>query len=233
MKKNKLLSYLIAVTISICVMCIVAALGIQASEQNKTKTADQYFEEFGGNIDVYVEILALTDCKLLQEKFDIASANNSREQAGTQQYRWTLGYMKASDDRMREIGCYDKSEENLLTQIPQVDLSILIAQTSSAAQTQTMISAPFTFTPFSYFTATYMPPATLAPTWTPIPTNTLLVLPTQETISGDPNSQCVCTQDVYNCGDPLEQICFNYCNAAGYGDIHRLDGDNNGLACDG
>ena len=68
--------------------------------------AAEYFATYGGNLDVYKEILSLTDCALLQEKFDIASANNGRAQPGTVQFRWTLGYMTAADDRMRSAGCY-------------------------------------------------------------------------------------------------------------------------------
>jgi len=68
--------------------------------------AQTYFEEYGGNIEVYNEILSLTDCALLQEKFEIAYANNQRETLGTQQFRWTVGYMTATDDHMKAIGCY-------------------------------------------------------------------------------------------------------------------------------
>lgn len=72
----------------------------------KADKADKYIAEYGGNRDVYTEILSLTDCKILQEKFDTASANNAREKPGTQQFKWTLGYMTVADDRMKAVGCY-------------------------------------------------------------------------------------------------------------------------------
>lgn len=47
---------------------------------------------------------------------------------------------------------------------------------------------------------------------------------------------CACHADTYNCGDfstqAQAQACFNYCVSLGRGDIHRLDGDGNGRACE-
>lgn len=68
--------------------------------------AQTYFEQYGGNINVYIEIFQLTDCSLLQEKFDIAAGNNATSPAGSAENKWTLGYMVASDERMKSLGCY-------------------------------------------------------------------------------------------------------------------------------
>lgn len=107
MKKSKPI-FVIAIIFSFCIVCAVAALAINASERINTKamTAEQYVKEYGGNPDVYSDILALTDCTVLQEKFNQANANLNNQSAGTQQYKWSLGYMAASDDRMKDIGCY-------------------------------------------------------------------------------------------------------------------------------
>lgn len=47
---------------------------------------------------------------------------------------------------------------------------------------------------------------------------------------------CACHADTYNCGDfstqAQAQACYNYCVSLGRGDIHRLDGDGNGRACE-
>src|SRR6185503_10441433 len=47
---------------------------------------------------------------------------------------------------------------------------------------------------------------------------------------------CYCSSDIYNCNnfdDQQEaQTCFNDCQAVGRGDIHGLDSDGNGLACE-
>ena len=47
---------------------------------------------------------------------------------------------------------------------------------------------------------------------------------------------CSCAGNLYNCSDfPTQaaaQGCYLYCIHLGYGDIHRLDGDNDGVACE-
>jgi micrococcal nuclease len=47
---------------------------------------------------------------------------------------------------------------------------------------------------------------------------------------------CSCSGSLYNCSDfstrASAQACYDYCNATGHGDIHRLDGDNDGSACE-
>ena len=53
---------------------------------------------------------------------------------------------------------------------------------------------------------------------------------TDNTISYD------CSSDVYNCGDfstqSEAQKVFDYCESQGKGDIHRLDSNNDGEACE-
>ncbi len=47
---------------------------------------------------------------------------------------------------------------------------------------------------------------------------------------------CDCSGNIYNCADFAStseaQSCYNYCISQGKGDIHRLDADNDGLACE-
>ena len=47
---------------------------------------------------------------------------------------------------------------------------------------------------------------------------------------------CSCTTNSYNCTDfdtqADAQTCFDYCLDRNAGDIHWLDGDDNGLACE-
>jgi hypothetical protein len=49
-------------------------------------------------------------------------------------------------------------------------------------------------------------------------------------------SVCQCSGNIYDCGDfstyNEAQACFEYCIQQGVGDIHRLDGDNDGIACE-
>lgn len=47
---------------------------------------------------------------------------------------------------------------------------------------------------------------------------------------------CSCAGDTLNCSDfathAQAQACFDYCVAQGRGDVHRLDADHDGLACE-
>ncbi len=62
-------------------------------------------------------------------------------------------------------------------------------------------------------------------------------LPTQASSSGSGAPPiCSCSGNQYNCSDfstyVSAQACYNYCISVGRGDIHRLDGDNDGSACE-
>jgi hypothetical protein len=131
------------------------------------------------------------------------------------------------------------------TALPTVDF--VSAQNTALAEawlsyTQT-VQASITDTPLP--TATWLPTETSLPTETasPLPTATFIVFststpfiviaqPTSAPISGG----CSCASDSMNCGDfsswSAAQACYTSCLAAGAGDIHRLDGNNDGSACD-
>jgi hypothetical protein len=88
-------------------MLVIALILLRACDASATvKTADHYVNEYGGNVQVYERILALDDCSALQEEFDQADENTQLQEPGTPQYRWSIGYMEASNDRMEEIGCF-------------------------------------------------------------------------------------------------------------------------------
>lgn len=69
-------------------------------------TPNEYLKEYGGSIQVYEEILSMTNCQKLQEKFDIAANNADWSTPGTPKHKWSTGYMSAAHSRMQEIGCY-------------------------------------------------------------------------------------------------------------------------------
>lgn len=108
-------------------------------------------------------------------------------------------------------------------------------------------SAGQTIPPSIYlpFIARAMPPtATPTPTQTPLPTATNRPTATATTApTNTPTATATtallytCDHDAYNCSDfdtqAEAQEVYNYCVAQGFGDIHRLDGNNNnGLACE-
>lgn len=81
---------------------VVAALLVAAPSCSDPDPQAQY----GGSPDVYSSIAAETDCGRLQAAFDLADANNSRAEPGSEQHDWTTGYMVAINARMDEAGCY-------------------------------------------------------------------------------------------------------------------------------
>ena len=51
-----------------------------------------------------------------------------------------------------------------------------------------------------------------------------------------PTAVCDCSGNIYNCSDfsthAEAQACYEHCKSLGRGDIHLLDGDNDGIACE-
>jgi hypothetical protein len=111
--------------------------------------------------------------------------------------------------------------------------------TATPAPTNTLLP---TNTPAPLPTFTLQPTSTTAPTWTPYPTATVIIfvpiIPTQPPSNPNPSSPsvCSCSGNTLNCSDfsthSSAQVCYNYCVSIGAGDIHRLDGDGNGSACE-
>jgi hypothetical protein len=75
----------------------------------------------------------------------------------------------------------------------------------------------------------------VAPTPIPVPTAGTFELETLEVAATD-GEVCNCSGDLYNCRDfgshAEAQACFEYCVAQGRGDIHLIDINNNGIACE-
>lgn len=80
--------------------------------------------------------------------------------------------------------------------------------------------------------ATPSPPATLVPTATPEPTMMPAATPTATVAP----VWFDCSYDAYNCSDfdthSEAQAAFDYCYVRGYGDIYRLDENNDLIACE-
>jgi len=104
-----------------------------------------------------------------------------------------------------------------------VNISTIVASTSWAASTQTMLAMPPTFTQELLATPTIVPSATVtftmtfAPTFTAIPTNTLVILATQPQGTQATGGVCSCSGDLYNCTDGTfstqsqAQLCYDHC----------------------
>lgn len=128
--------------------------------------------------------------------------------------------------------------------ITSVYLPIIFRQPVPIATAPTVTS---TITPTNTFvpvvTATSPSTATSTPTFTPTPTETLIPSPTltetpapTPTATQIPSGPCLCSGDLYNCSDfqtqAAAQACFDFCLQVTGIDIHRLDRDNNGVACE-
>lgn len=101
-----------------------------------------------------------------------------------------------------------------------------VTQTGEATGTSTSTSTPTaTGTATSTGTATGTATTTSTPTQTPTATST-----TQA------SGPCPCNADVRNCSDfsthSQAQACFDFCVNQNAGDIHKLDQDNDGDACE-
>jgi len=97
--------------------------------------------------------------------------------------------------------------------------------------TSTPTLVPVTPTELPTATPTLVPPTpTEEPTPTPIP------IPPTSTSTPAPAAICDCSGNIYNCPDfatqAAAQACYEYCKALGRGDIHRLDRDKDGVACE-
>ena len=72
--------------------------------------------------------------------------------------------------------------------------------------------------------------------WNAPPTLSVVAPTVSNTGGGGGNAACNCSGPDLNCGDfsshSSAQACFNYCNSQGFGDVFRLDGNNDGSACE-
>lgn len=125
-------------------------------------------------------------------------------------------YIDYSDNFLSEFGWWLKHPDLIPTAAP----------TSTITPTATTIPSP-TFIPTVTATVTTAPPQPTATPTEPPP-------PPAETPT--PTPVCDCSGNVYNCSDfttqAQAQACYEYCIAQGCGDIHDLDRDNDGLACE-
>lgn len=69
------------------------------------RTPGDYVKEFGGDLTTYVEILELTDCTELQRDLEQANENVLLQEPGTQEYKASIGYRTAVENRMKEVEC--------------------------------------------------------------------------------------------------------------------------------
>lgn len=108
-------------------------------------------------------------------------------------------------------------------------------RTPTATPTSTMTMTP-TATATRTLTATPTKTPTATPTKTPTATATKVATATATATKSAPGGCSTCAYDAYNCSDfgtqAAAQACHDYCMVqVGY-DVHRLDADDDGVACE-
>jgi hypothetical protein len=125
------------------------------------------------------------------------------------------------DDQNKAAQTLPMTDQQLSAQVAQYNVNtnsgldrLLFCTQGSCDQTSNLILAP-TSTPLRLPTRT---PASIVPA------------------SGSGQAACSCTGDTLNCSDfgskSSAQACYEYCASIGRGDIHRLDGNGDGDACE-
>lgn len=129
--------------------------------------------------------------------------------------------------------------------MPKIVIALLTALLTSAGigQLPNTLYMPAVSAPPP--TATVAPTATLDDFATPTPTNTIepgpTATPTHTTQPGptattQPSGPCPCDRDSLNCSSfstqSQAQACMDWCISQGRGDIHNLDGNADGEACE-
>jgi hypothetical protein len=68
-------------------------------------TPGDYVERFGGDISIYTRILQMTDCTELQREFERADESSKQQAPDTLEYKVSIGYRTAAENRMKEVEC--------------------------------------------------------------------------------------------------------------------------------
>ncbi len=128
--------------------------------------------------------------------------------------------------------CLCSSLANVISPTPEATPTPIPARFEAEASPTTPIQATPTLVP----AATPIPPSSTAKpaqaTSTPVPPTVTPLPPTQPPLA----AVCECSYDKYNCKDfsthAQAQACYEYCKSLGYGDIHGLDREDDGVACE-
>lgn len=109
--------------------------------------------------------------------------------------------------------------------------------TGTPTPTNTPLPPTVTVTSTATATPTVTPTKTNAPaTTTPTPTRTVIPSTATPTATSTSPASFICSSDTYNCSDFTTQAAaqqvFDYCFNLGFGDVHRLDSNNDKVACE-
>lgn len=111
-------------------------------------------------------------------------------------------------------------------------IAVLLTVAALCLSVSTALAQSVTFMPAVFMGRT--PTATV--TSTPLPTATATLVPAPLPTATARPAVCACGGNYYNCSDfsswAAAQACYQYClSVVGY-DVHRLDADSDGIACE-
>ena len=89
------------VFLAVLLLCVVSLACLGPS----LATPGDYVERFGGDVTIYTRILTMTDCTELQREFERADEASKQEDPDTPEYRASIGYRTAANNRIREVEC--------------------------------------------------------------------------------------------------------------------------------
>ena len=85
--------------IAFAILCLLSL----ACAATSLITPGDYIKEFGGDISVYSRILEMIDCTTSQQEFERADENAKLHEPGTPEYKSSIGYRTAAENRMKEV----------------------------------------------------------------------------------------------------------------------------------
>lgn len=72
---------------------------------DETDTPEEFAERFGGDVEEYTRIIALSDCTELKAEYKKYFDIWVTQESGTPEKKMNTGYMAALGDRIYDLGC--------------------------------------------------------------------------------------------------------------------------------
>jgi hypothetical protein len=89
------------ILLAVLLLCVISLACLGPS----LATPGDYVDRFGGDVTIYTRILTLTDCTELQREFERADEASKQQDPDTPEYRASIGYRTAANNRLREVEC--------------------------------------------------------------------------------------------------------------------------------
>jgi hypothetical protein len=91
--------------IAIAAVLLVSLSCSSFTPKDETDTPDEYAERYGGDVEEYARIIALSDCTELKMEFGKYYNIWVTQEGGTPEKKMNTGYMAAASSRMHYLSC--------------------------------------------------------------------------------------------------------------------------------